>query len=237
MTTTARSLAGPARAPVWCGLELCWLDQPAERLRVGRVAAGAVRQVAAYALDDRPLSALPCRTGWLVATPSRVVHLRRDGRQSPTPWPAADLLTCDPGGRLWLATPDALLRADLSGRLRVAATGPTLALTWHPSATTLYRATPTGIDAHPYDLANGLLGAPTHLSDDVATALAVDHTGQLWAAVPNGVRCVGPTCLTIPITEPTGCCFTTTTLLVTTASGLHPCDTGTGGHPTTRFAE
>ncbi|MGX7824434.1 SMP-30/gluconolactonase/LRE family protein [Actinokineospora sp. 24-640] len=234
MTTTA--LAGSARAPVWCGAEVCWLDPAADRLRVGRADAGGIRPVAAYALDARPLSALPTRTGWLVATTTGVIALRRDGRQSATPWPPATLLSCDPGGRLWLATPDALLRADLSGRLRAVAAGPTTALAWHPDATTAYRATPTGIDAHPYDLANGLLGAPTPLSDDPATALAVDHTGQLWAAVPAGIRCVGPTCLTIPTPTPTGCCFTADALLVTTPTGLHPYDTGTGGHPTPRFS-
>ncbi|MFC7617480.1 hypothetical protein ACFQV2_32725 [Actinokineospora soli] len=202
MTTTAHSLAGPARAPVWCGREVTWLDHRAERLRVARATDGALRPTAAYALDAHPLSALPCRTGWLVATTAGTVHLRRDGRTTPTPWPAAHLLACDPGGRLWLATPDTLLRADLTGRLRAAAAGPTLALTWHPRATVLYRATPTGIDAHPYDLPNGHLGDPVRLADTPATALAVDTAGHLWAAAPDGIRRVDGDRPTIPTPAP-----------------------------------
>ncbi|MGW5052997.1 SMP-30/gluconolactonase/LRE family protein [Actinokineospora sp. NPDC004072] len=236
MTTTAHSLAGPARAPVWCGQQVTWLDQTAERLRVGRLTAGALRQVAAYAVDGRPLSALPCRTGWLVATPTQVLHLRRDGRQTPTPWPAATLLTCDPGGRLWLATPTALLRADLTGRLHTAAEGPTLALAWNPAATTLYRATPTGIHAHPYDLPNGHLSQPVPLSPTPATSLAVDRSGHLWAALPTGIHRMTAPAPTIPVPTPTGCCITTDTLLISTPTGLHSHTAPTGGRPATLFA-
>ncbi|MFC5290186.1 hypothetical protein ACFPM7_24280 [Actinokineospora guangxiensis] len=235
MTTTARSLAGPAHAPVWCGDELTWLDRPAERLRTARLTDGAVRPIAAFALDGTPLSALPTRAGWLIATPAGVHHLRRDGLVTPTPWPAADLLTCDPGGRLWLNTQHGLLAADLAGRLRVITTDPTLALAWHPDTTTLYRATPAGIDAHPFDLPNGTVGPPTRISDDRAAALAVDTTGQLWAAVDTGIRCVGAACLTVPTPPPTGCCFTAGSLLVSTAAGLHAYDLGTGGHPAVRL--
>lgn len=235
MTTTARSLTGPAHAPVWCGGELAWLDPTAERLRVARPVDGALRPVAAYALDARPRSALPTRTGWLVATTAATVHVRRDGRVEPTAWPAADLLTCDPGGRLWLGTPTALLRADLSGRLAVVATGPTLALAWHPSAATVYRATPAGVDAHPFDLPNGVIGAPVRRSDETATALAVDAGGGLWAAVGAGVRRVGASGPTIPAPRPTGCCFTADRLLVSTPTGLLPHDVGAGGHPAVRL--
>lgn len=234
MTTTAHSLTGPARAPVWCGREVTWLDHRAERLRVARSADGALRPTAAYALDATPRSALPCRTGWLVATTEGTVHLRRDGRIAPTPWPAADLIACDPGGRLWLATPDALIRADLTGRLRAAAAGPTTAIAWHPNTTVVYRATPTGIDAHPYDLPSGTFGDPTRLADTPATALAVDTAGNLWAAVPEGIRCL-PSDTTIPTSQPTGCCFTADRLLVTTSTGLHPYDVGSSGRPAVRL--
>ncbi len=232
MTTTARSLAGPAHAPVWCGRELTWLDRTAERLRTARLIDGTLQPIAAYALDTTPLSALPTRTGWLVATASGVLELRRDGRLTRTRLPAADLLARDPGGRLWLGTAQGLLAVDLSGRLRVVTTGRTLAIAWHPDTATLYRATPTGVDAHPFDLPNGAIGAPTRIADDVATALAVDTTGQLWAAVETGIRCVGAACLTVPTPPPTGCCFTGDSLMVTTPAGLHTYDIGAGGHPT-----
>lgn len=346
MTTTARSLAGPAHAPVWCGRELTWLDRPAERLRTARLADGALRPVAAYALDSTPLSALPTRTGWLITTPTGVIHLRRDGRTVPTDLPPANLITTDPAGRLWLATPTSLLRADLlplsqhrpsspatepdaqssdedqrdwsrstsrsaapdsttgrsdreagpthheaatstpqpgrvsgdpggtgperplgrahsphvrslretsrpttepvtsrhtvpatnraehpslTGALNVAGEGPTLALAWHPNAESLFRATPEGIDQHPFDLPNGHLGEPRRIAGELATALAVDRTGQLWAATPDGLRRVGASGFTIPIADPTGACFAASSLVISTAKGLHQYDIGVAG--------
>lgn len=257
----SQRLAGAGiRAMSWDGDRLSWLDSRGGRLLLGRWRQERVRHFASLGLDGRVRSAAAVRDGWLVAGESGVAHLRGDGRVRPTDLPGADLLACDPGGRLWLATPEALCRVDLRGRVVPVLPGPTGALAWSPDAATLYRGTGAGLDAYRFDLVNGVPTAPRRLCDGPVTAVAVDLDGCPWTATPDGVLRLAPpvgalvsrlelvvatpdgihrlappmgsVVATVPLTGVTGCCFVADTLLVTTdGDEVVACRAGVAGRP------
>jgi sugar lactone lactonase YvrE len=186
--------------------------------------------------------------GFLLARRDGFVLLGDDGTLEPLSLPLVDVpdlrfndAKCDVTGRAWAGTMPyeaapgrAAIYRLADGRAEVVVTGLDQAngLGWSPDARTMYviDTRTARLDAFDFDAATGSVGARRTIVDlagesGVPDGLCVDAEGCLWIAMWDGseVRRHGPDgrligSITMPVSQPTSCCFMNDVLVITSAA-------------------